>query len=288
VAVPVEFALLGDLHASRGGNELGLGSPQQRGVLALLLLRAGRLVSPEELIDRMWGANPPTSARVTVRTYISRLRRSLDDPRQHHSVIESTAGGYRLPLTSQTLDLALFEQQVAQARTARSAGDTTQASTLLHAALLLWRGYPLAGTHGQFVEQERARLDQLRLTALEERIALDLEVGRDDDLVTELTGLVNDDPLRERLRELLMLALYRASRQAEALHAYQQIRALLSQELGIEPGPRLRDLHQQILHSAPELPAPVPPKLRTDQPDLIGREPEDFAGFAPIGGASML
>ena len=254
-AVPVEFAVLGDLNASRGGRALRLGSPQQRGILALLLLRAGKLVSPEELIDRMWGANPPISARVTVRTYISRLRRSLDDGRQD-SVIESTAGGYRLPLESQTLDLALFEQLVAQARNARLAADVTQASALLRAALSLWRGYPLAGAHGHFVEHERDRLDQIRLGALEERISLDLELGRNEEVVAELIGLINDHPLRERLRELLMIALYRSSRQADALHTYQQIRALFRNELGIEPGPRLRDLHQKILRSAPELSTP--------------------------------
>ena len=251
----LEFAVLGDLLARRGGTELALGSPQQRGVLALLLLRAGRLVSPEELIDRMWGANPPPSARVTIRTYISRLRRSFDDPRQVHSVIESTAGAYRLPVSSGTLDLMLFEERVDQARTARLAGDTAAASGLLHGALSLWRGYPLAGAHGEFVEQERSRLEQHWLAALEERIALDLELGRDHEVITELIGLINDHPLRERLRELLMLALYRTSRQADALLAYQQIRALLRHELGIEPGPRLRDLHQKILHSATELSA---------------------------------
>jgi DNA-binding SARP family transcriptional activator len=258
LCVPVEFSVLGDLRARRGGDQLYLGSPQQRGVLALLLLRAGRLVSAEDLVDRMWGVNPPSSARVTLRTYVSRLRRSLDDPRLAQSVIESTPGGYRLPITSETLDLAVFEARVDQARIARSAGDTAQASALLRAALTLWRGYPLAGVHGQFVERERERLDQLRLAVLEERIALDLELGRGEDLVSELTGLVNAHPFRERLLELLMLALYRASRQADALHEYQRIRALLSQELGIEPGPRLRALHQQILQSAAELLAPDP------------------------------
>jgi DNA-binding SARP family transcriptional activator len=221
-SVPVEFAILGVLRARRAGHELHVGSPQQRGVLALLLLRAGRLVSPEDLVDRMWGANPPPSARVTVRTYISRLRRSLDDRRHDRSVIESTAGGYRLPVTSGTLDLALFKERVDQARIARSAGDTAVATDLLHAALSLWRGYPLAGAHGEFVEQERSRLEQLWLAAVEERIALDLELGRDHEVVTELIGLINDHPLRERLRELLMLALYRASRQADALLAYSR------------------------------------------------------------------
>ena len=253
----VDFVLLGDLHASRAGRALRLGSPQQRGILALLLLRAGKLVSPEELIDRMWGTNPPTSARVTVRTYISRLRRSLDDGRQDHSVIESTVGGYRLPLSSQTLDLALFEQRVAEARNARAAADASRASALLRAALSLWRGYPLAGAHGQFVAQERDRLDQIRVGALEARISLDLELGRNDEVIAELMGLINDYPLRERLSELLMIALYRSSRQADALHAYQQIGALLRHELGIEPGPRLRDLHQKILSSAPELSIPI-------------------------------
>ena len=252
-AAPVEFGVLGELHASRGGHALRLGSPQQRGILALLLLRGGKLVSPEELIDRMWGANPPISARVTVRTYISRLRRCLDDGRQDRSVIESTAGGYRLPLASQTLDLALFEQRVARARNARSAADVTEASALLRAALSLWRGYPLAGAHGHFVEQERDRLDQIRLSTLEERISVDLELGRCDEVVAELIGLINDHPLRERLTELLMIALYRSSRQADALHTYQQTAALLRYELGIEPGPRLRDLHHKILRSAPEL-----------------------------------
>jgi DNA-binding SARP family transcriptional activator len=252
-AVPVEFGVLGDLYASRGGRALRLGPPQQRGILALLLLRAGKRVSPEELIDRMWGADPPISARVTVRTYISRLRRCLDDGRRDRSVIESTAGGYRLPLASQTLDLTLFEQRVARARNARSAADVTEASALLRAALSLWRGYPLAGAHGHFVEQERDRLDQIRLSALEERISVDLELGRCDEVVAELIGLMNDHPLRERLTELLMIALYRSSRQADALHTYQQTAALLRRELGIEPGPRLRDLHHKILRSAPEL-----------------------------------
>ena len=255
--LPVEFSVLGDLRARRGGQELDLGSPQQRGVLALLLLRRGRLVSAEDLVDRMWGVNPPMSARVTLRTYVSRLRRSLDDPRRAQSVIESTRGGYRLPITSATLDLAVFEARVGEARTARSTGDTARASALLHSALSLWQGYPLAGVRGQFVDQERDRLDQLRLGALEERIALDLELGGCQDVVVELMGLVDEHPLHERLRELLMLALYRSGQQADALHSYQRVRVLLARDVGIEPGPGLRTLHQQILQSAPELSAPL-------------------------------
>jgi DNA-binding SARP family transcriptional activator len=255
--VPLQFSVLGDLRARRDGPDLYLGSPQQRGVLALLLLRGGRLASAEDLVDRMWGVNPPMSARVTLRTYVSRLRRSLDDPRRAQSVIESTRGGYRLPITSATLDLSVFEARVGEARIAGSAGDAARASALLHSALSLWRGYPLAGVHGEFVDQERDRLDELRLGALEERIGLDLELGCCQDVVAELMYLVDEHPLRERLRELLMLALYRSGRQADALHSYQRVRALLNHEIGIEPGPGLRTLHQQILRSAPELSADI-------------------------------
>lgn len=290
MAVPVEFAVLGDVRAWRDGRDLYLGSPQQRAMLGLLLLRECRPVPLDELIDQMWGADPPPSARVTVRTYISRLRRSLAHPRDDRAAILSAAGGYALPVPPQTVDLAVFTRRVAEARTARTRGDVAGASASLHAALSLWRGRALAGAHGQFVEQERSRLEQLRLAALEERIVLDLELGRHADLVPELTGLVSTDPLRERLRELLMLALYRAGRQADALNVYQQIRALLNQELGIDPGPGMRTLHQQILRSAPEVSAPAvgprsavapgapgrpaPAQLPADVPDFSGRTDE--------------
>ena len=162
-AVPVEFGVLGDLHASRGGRALRLGSPQQRGILALLLLRAGKLVSPEELIDRMWGANPPISARVTIRTYISRLRRSLRRTGDRISwVIESTAGGYRLPLRFTRRWILRFSNNSSLRLGTPDRPPTSPGPpALLHAALSLWRGYPLAGAHGHFVEQEREPLGQI-------------------------------------------------------------------------------------------------------------------------------
>jgi DNA-binding SARP family transcriptional activator len=147
------------------------------------------------------------------------------------------------------VDLTLFEARSRQAKIARSAGDTTQASMLLYAALSLWHGHPLAGVRGEFVEPERVRMEELRLAAFEERITLDLELGKSQELVTELIGLVNAHPFRERLSELLMLALYRAGRQADALHAYQRIATLLRRELAIEAGPGLRAQHLKILHS---------------------------------------
>ena len=170
-AVPVEFGVLGELHASRGGHALRLGSPQQRGILALLLLRAGKLVSAEELIDRMWGANPPISARVTVRTYISRLRRSPG--RRPTGSFGDRVHGRWLPPAAR-----LHRRWILRFSNNGSPGLETpvrlptspRLRPCCAAALSLWRGYPLAGAHGQFVEQERDRLEQIRLGALEERI----------------------------------------------------------------------------------------------------------------------
>jgi len=262
--VIVEFALLGDVRAWRGGRDVDLGTPGQRAMLALLLLGEGRQICIEELIDRMWGADPPPSARVTARTYISRLRRSLAEAAGADAVIESTAGGYCLPGVADRLDLAVFQRRTEAARVGEN---TAAAAIALRGALELWRGTALSGAHGVFVEQERERLEQLRLAALEERITLELELGQHAVLVAELSGLANAHPMRERAHELLMLSLYRAGRQADALAAYQNIRILLAEKLGIDPGPSLRALHHQILRSAPELAAPrCPAPLRLAAP----------------------
>jgi len=284
--VIVEFALLGDVRAWHGGRDVDLGTPGQRAMLALLLLGEGRQICIEELIDRMWGADPPPSARVTARTYISRLRRSLAEAAGADAVIESTAGGYCLPGVADRLDLAVFQRRTEAARVGEN---SAAAAIALRGALELWRGTALSGAHGVFVEQERERLEQLRLAALEERIKLELELGQHAVLVAELSGLANAHPLRERAHELLMLSLYRAGRQADALAAYQNIRNLLAEKLGIDPGPSLRALHHQILRSAPELAAPrcpaplrlaapgaatspVPAQLPADIPDFTGRD----------------
>jgi DNA-binding SARP family transcriptional activator len=314
---PVRFALLGHVRARRGQSELDLGPPQQRAMLALLLLHRGGVVSLDELRDQMWGSSPPRTASAAIHTYASRLRRTLagvDQRQDDHSEILSSGGGYRLPITPETLDLVAFEYRVSEARAARARGDLPRTSASLHGALALWQGRALVGVHGDFVEHERNRLEELRVITLEERIVVDLELGRHHDVLAELTGLVSTYPLRERLRELLMLSLYRAGRQADALHVYQQTRTLLNGELGIDPGPGLRSLQQKILRSDPELSVPgsglvvaagtdglalgTPAQLPAGLPDFTGREAElahllavlrrtnkpNIAGLSGLGG----
>ena len=252
VAAGVEFSVLGPVRAWRDGREVDLGSPQQCGVLGLLLLGGGRPVAVESLVDQLWGELAPSSARETVRTYLSRLRRALPAG-ESGSMIDSGRGGYALPLPPDSLDLLVFEDRVARARRARADGDSAAAAGLLREALALWRGPALAGARGKFVANERARLDQLRLVALEERLALDLDLGRHGEVLAELASLVIGYPLQERLRELQMLALYRCARQADALEVYRSVRGLLDRELGIEPGPDLRALHERMLRADPSL-----------------------------------
>ena len=252
VAAGVEFSVLGPVRAWRDGREIDLGSPQQCGVLGLLLLGGGRPVAVEALVDQLWGELAPSSARETVRTYLSRLRRALPVG-ESGSMIDSGRGGYALPLAPGSLDLLVFEDRVARARGARADGDNAGAAGLLREALALWRGPALAGARGKFVANERARLDQLRLVALEERLALDLDLGRHAEVLAELASLVVGYPLQERLRELQMLALYRCARQADALEVYRSVRGLLDRELGIEPGPDLRALHERMLRADPTL-----------------------------------
>ncbi|HEX4246972.1 MAG TPA: BTAD domain-containing putative transcriptional regulator [Pseudonocardia sp.] len=255
VAAGVEFSVLGPVRAWRDGREVDLGSPQQCGVLGLLLLGGGRPVAVETLVDQLWGELAPSSARETVRTYLSRLRRALPAG-ESGSMIDSGRGGYALPLGPDALDLLVFEDRVARARRARADGDSGGAAGLLREALALWRGPALAGARGRFVAHERARLDQLRLVALEERLALDLDLGRHAEVLAELASLVIGYPLQERLRELQMLALYRCARQADALEVYRSVRGLLDRELGIEPGPDLRALHERMLRADPALDLP--------------------------------
>ncbi|MDT7593767.1 MAG: hypothetical protein QOH45_3298, partial [Pseudonocardiales bacterium] len=265
VAAEVRFSVLGPVRAWREGRELDLGSPQQCGVLGLLLLGGGRPVAVETLVDQLWGELAPTSARETVRTYLSRLRRALPGP-EGGSLIESGRGGYALPVAPEALDLAVFEDRVARARSSRAEGDTAPAAGLLREALALWRGPALAGARGRFVAHERTRLDQLRLVALEERLALDLDLGRHGEVLAELASLVIGYPLQERLRELQMLALYRCARQADALEVYRSVRSLLDRELGIEPGPDLRALHERMLRADPVLDLPAAGRAPTSPP----------------------
>ncbi|MFJ9423197.1 AfsR/SARP family transcriptional regulator [Streptomyces sp. NPDC101249] len=274
-ADPVRLAVLGPVRAWRGAQELDLGSPQQRVVLSALLLRLGRPVTVGELIDAVWGDDPPHAAVAVLRTYVSRLRKVLEPDRGGGSaqLIVSAADGYLADLPEEALDLTVFAQRVAEAKRLRADGRLPAAADLLHAALADWAGTPLAGLPGPLAEAERARLTEVRLNALESRLDLDLRLGRHHDVVAELAALTTDHPLRERPCRLLMLALYRSGRQAEALAVYRRARSTLVRELGVEPGAELRGLQDRILAADPSLDlAPAP-----------GDEPPAPASAAPEG-----
>jgi DNA-binding SARP family transcriptional activator/tetratricopeptide (TPR) repeat protein len=240
------FSVLGPVRGWGPNGELDLGSPQQRELLALLVLRPGRAAMAEELIDALWGGDAPKGALSTIRTYASRLRRALSDPEHPVGPISSVAGGYALTVAPAAVDALAFEAGQAAAAGLRAGGDLIGAARRLHEALRLWQGEPLAGLTGPFALAQRAQWTERRLGALEVRIALDLEVGRYGAVTAELAALAAEFPLRERFRELQMVALSRSGRKAEALAVYEQTRRTLAEELGVDPGPDLRALYRRV------------------------------------------
>ncbi|MEU7061044.1 BTAD domain-containing putative transcriptional regulator [Streptomyces sp. NPDC046197] len=276
----LRFSVLGPVRAWRGDAPLSTGSPQQRALLAALLLREGRTATAGELIDALWGEEPPSQALAAVRTYASRLRKVLDP-----GVLASESGGYAVRgLSGGALDLAVAQELAALADKARSAGDLCQAREALGRALALWDGEPLAGVPGPYAETQRVRLAEWRLQLLESRLDMDLEQGCHAEAVSELTALTAAHPLRERLRELLMLALYRSGRQAEALAVYADTRRLLAEELGVDPRPGLRELQQRILQADPALAEPsspvAEPPVAAVRPAQLPATVPDFTGRA--------
>ncbi|WP_404197147.1 AfsR/SARP family transcriptional regulator [Streptomyces tauricus] len=283
-SVALRFSVLGPVRAWRGGQALPTGSPQQRALLAALLLREGRTATSGELIDALWGDDPPSQALAAVRTYASRLRKILSP-----GVLVSESGGYAIRLTDTsgdgaTLDLALAQELAADAEKAKSRGDLCHARALLNKALSMWDGEVLASVPGPYAETQRARLQEWKLQLTESRLDMDLEQGCHAEAVSELTALTAAHPLRERLRALLMLALYRSGRQAEALAAYADTRRLLADELGVDPSPDLQELQQRILQADPGLAEPSAPlapetaaapvrpaQLPATVPDFTGR-----------------
>jgi predicted ATPase/DNA-binding SARP family transcriptional activator len=272
--VTAEFSLLGPLSVTCDGAPIALGGPKRRALLAVLLLDANRVVSRDHLIDALWGEDPPDTARNTIQVYVSQLRKLLPE-----GALETAAPGYRLVTEADAVDLFEFVRLSQEGRTALGTGDAAGAAETLRAALALWRGAPLADLAWEpFAQTEIVRLEELRLAALEDRIDADLALGRHGQLVGELERLVAEHPLRERLRAQLMLALYRAGRQADALAVYQRARRTLVDELGIEPSESLRRLERAILAHDPSLNAPqVGPTSRrvpTPPTPLLGRERE--------------
>jgi serine/threonine protein kinase/DNA-binding SARP family transcriptional activator len=272
----MEFRILGPIEVLDEERALALGGPKQRAVLAHLILQANRIVPADLLIDDLWGEGPPETARNTLQTYVYRLRKLLGDGR-----IEGRSGGYVLSAEPEEIDAARFEALVRRAK-AVSRSDPADAAATLADALSLWRGAPLADLAEELsLRGQIARLEELRLSAIERRIAAELAMGRHSTMVSELEALTSRYPLRERLWAHLMLALYQGGRQAEALDAFQRARQTLQDELGADPSAALQHLNQQILRRDPELrgdPAPVPPRsARPSRGDLSpGTE---FAGY---------
>lgn len=246
----------------RNGREVALGGTRQRSLLAVLLVRANEVVSTDRLVDELWAERPPDTAATALHGLVSQLRKVLEPergPGAPGAVLVTRPPGYLLRADLGTVDAARFEQLLADGRGLLDAGDPGRAAGRLREALGLWRGPALSGAdETPTTHAEAMRLDELRLEALEERIDADLALGRGHELVPELAALVDREPLRERLRGQLMLALYRSGRQADALALYQETRITFSARLGIEPSPRLRELEKAMLRQDPELDAGLP------------------------------
>ncbi|SDH12237.1 AfsR/SARP family transcriptional regulator [Nonomuraea jiangxiensis] len=280
----MELRLLGPVEVWSDGRQVRLGGGKPRALLAALLLDAGRVVTVERLMEAIWQDDPPPTARGVLQTYVASLRRAFTNA-DLPGIIVSHRMGYTTEIPPGALDKDVFERLVDQGRRASRDGDHREAADRFRAGLELWRGPALGGIGDTFLRAEAARLEELRLAVVEERISADLAAGRDEGLIDELTGLVAVHPARELLRRDLMVALYRAGRQGDALAAYQQGRQVLIEELGVEPGPELRQAHESILRSDPALlgaakaPAAAPPRqppAKAPPPRQLPSPPPDF------------
>lgn len=281
----MDFRILGPLEVYAGGTLVPVGGSKPRGLLAILLLNANVVVSNDRLIDALWGEQPPDTALKALQVHVSQLRKAIGA-----AAIRTRPPGYVLELDPGDLDLDRFRHLHEEAR-ARLADDPKRAAHLLQNALVLWRGAPLADfAYEPFAQADIARLEELRIGAVEDRIEAELALGHHSEVVGELETLIGEHPLRERLRAQLMLALYRSGRQAEALEAYQDARQALTEELGIEPGRDLRELQQAILNQDSELDPPADESAserpargvfvgrRRELADLVGALDDTLAG----------
>jgi predicted ATPase/class 3 adenylate cyclase len=268
----MDFRILGPLEALDGARAVALGGRKRRAVLAVLLLHPNETLSGERLIDELWGETPPANALKTLQVHVSRLRKTLPA-----DVLVTREHGYQLQVGPDDLDAERFARLVDEGRAEQSAGRPERALAAFEAALALWRGAPLADlAYEPFAQAEIGRLEELRVTALEEMVEAKLAVGRHGEVIGQLEQLVDEHPYRERSRAQLMLALYRADRQADALQAYQDARSQLVEELGIEPGARLRELEAAVLAQDPALAVPD----REPFPETAAAEPDTGAGGA--------
>ncbi|HSK95699.1 MAG TPA: BTAD domain-containing putative transcriptional regulator, partial [Euzebyales bacterium] len=282
----MQFRLLGPVEAWAGQRRRTVDGSQRRALLAMLLLHANRVVDVERLINVLWGSTPPRTARNSLQVRVSQLRRALAGD----TAAERTARdrlvyrppGYLLRVSPGELDWQRFQDLAGRGRQLLAAGDAEGASRLLSEALRLWRGRAMENVDVAALAEQRTRLEQRRLTALEDRFDADLRLGRHVELISELEALVAEQPLRERLCAQLMTALYRAGRQADALTVYRDVRRVLVREHGLEPGPELQRLEQAILTRAAALDLqPIPPRMSSS--DTGARPARDVgAAAAPV------
>ena len=276
----IQARILGPLEIDVADTRVEIKGGKQRELLAVLLIHAGDVVSADSIIEALWGESPPPSALKTLQALVSRLRSTLGAA---SGALETHGHGYRILLEPHRLDATAFRVGLEEGRRALARGDASTAAALLRDALALWRGPALVEfRYDDFAQSEIARLDELRLAALEERIEADLALGRQQELVVELEELVAEQPLRERLRGQLMLALYRSGRQAEALSTYQEGRRALAEELGLEPGEGLQRLERQILDHDPEIAAPERATRPRLVPTAVWRRPRRIAAAGAL------
>ncbi|MCG6495649.1 AfsR/SARP family transcriptional regulator [Kitasatospora sp. A2-31] len=258
----MRYTVLGPLEVFDQGTVVPIDRPRRRAVLTFLLLNANHQVCIEQLVDALWGERPPRSARGQVHTAVSALRKLLPGAAAGHATADdggplaSLAGGYRLSVGRHDLDTLDFWREVAEARRLTALGEHTRAVQHLRTGLGLWRGAALTGIDAPFVEPFRARLEEERFAAYELLADIELGAGRHQELVPELTAMVDRYPARERLVERLVLALYRSGRQTDALAAARRLRTLLADEFGLDPGTALVELESAVLRGDPALTGP--------------------------------
>jgi DNA-binding SARP family transcriptional activator len=282
--IEVEFRLLGPFEVRRGTDTVSAGGGKRRALLAVLLLAANRLVTIDRLIEALWGEDPPKTALNLVQGYVSDWRSMLEPGRRRRARGErlvSSAGGYRLVVAGGECDLLRFEALSRDGQRHRVAGDLDRAAQLLSRALSEWHGTALADFASEpFHSAAAAALEEARLEAVEAMAALDLELGRPVRALSTLGEAVTMHPLRERLTELRMLALYRSGRQADALAAYEAARRGLTDALGVDPGVALQRLHVQMLRQEPSLSGPPPAPA---QPPVSSALPVPLSSFVGRG-----
>jgi len=278
VSTGIVFRVLGPVQVEGPAGVVRIPPGRQEIILACLLMEAGRVVSSDRLLDLIWHEVPPDTARTQIQICVSRLRKSFAAAGVAASVV-SRAPGYLLRTEDDTVDLYVFNRQVTASRVLVKEGRIAEAAETLRAAVALWRGPCLSGIPSEALRTRGLRLDEDRLTAIETYLELELSLGRSHELVGELSRLLHEHPLRERLRGQLMLALHRSGRQAEALDVYRAGRQLLADELGLEPGEELRQLEGAILAGEPALHTPAPAPYRPE----AGRQSTGAAPAAPYG-----